>query len=91
VTLDVRLRAFLFALWIVSLQQFAHAGTGIIELHGETPRLTIHGRLVATEEEADDCVFHLDTVTITAPEQYTCDWLAGSNGYRLVMTITPEP
>lgn len=58
-------------------------------VHATVQPIVLHGRLFATEEDAGNCVFHLDTVTITAPDQYLCDWLSGSNGYTLTLTLAP--
>lgn len=83
--LDVRLRALVLALWIVSLQQFAHASTGI----------TLHGRLLADEQEAADGIFVLATddgerVTLTVSSEYVRLYLEASVGHRFSLALNPE-
>lgn len=82
--LDLRLRAFLFALWIVSLQQFAY---------GENRHLTLKGKLFIGD---GDCHFFTDpegespSVGLDASSSDAlCDYLTGSNASRVVITIGP--
>jgi hypothetical protein len=86
--LDMRLRAFLLALYMAWLGVYLRADDG---------RLTLRGRLTSTADAATTGLFYLDAdelgvITINVGEvSYLGDYLAGTVGHRVVLVIGPEP
>lgn len=66
-------------------------------LWADSQRVTLRGRLTATEEDAAGGAFTLDAdeigiVTINPGyADYLRDYLAGSVGHRMTITLEPEP
>lgn len=85
--LDVRLRAFVLAVWL--------ATTGIAAF-GAPRAFTTHGTLFGVGDP-DECHFSIDPDGETEPlevialsEGAACSWLMGTNARRVTITITPE-
>lgn len=66
-------------------------------LFADNGHVTLRGRLTATEGEAEDGSFTLDADEIGAitinpgSADYLRDYLAGSVGHRMTVTIEPAP
>lgn len=86
--LDVRVRAFVLAVWLASMG---------IAAFGQEPKhkVTLKGKLFTSGE--DNCHFFLDpegdseSVGLDASSGvYLCDWLAGSNTKSFTVILIPE-
>lgn len=82
------MRAFALAIYL--------AWIGLV-LNADSQHVTLHGRLTATEGEAAEGSFTLDADEIGAITinpgyaDYLRDYLAGSVGHRMTLTLEPEP
>lgn len=89
-TLDIRVRAFLLALYFAILPAFTHA---------QERRITLTGQLfVHPEGSPDYCNFFLvgdgdsDSIQVLSFSQdsYLCDYFRGSSAHRFTVVITPK-
>lgn len=96
---DVRRRHVDASPWLAAvLLGFAFvAWLALVRLHADNGHLTLHGRLTATEEEADGGAFTLEVdeigpVTINPGDNdYLRQFLKGSVGSGVTVTIGPTP
>lgn len=85
---DVRFRAFLLALYFAALGLFVMFGAG--------SKLTLKGKLYASESEAENGLFFIDpegdsesiSFMVNAGS-YLSDYLKGTVGSNVVITIEP--
>lgn len=86
--LDCRVRAFALAVWLAAL--------GLV-VFGAGSKMTLRGKLYATEQEADNGLFFLDpdgeseSISVVANAGgIVADYLHGSVGRTVVITIEPQ-
>ena len=86
--LDVRLRTWLLAIYLIV--------AGVL-VHGDGQRVTLKGRLTATAVDSGEGRFTLvadgldePLTLLTVPDSYLHQYIEGSIGHRVVITIEPE-
>lgn len=85
-----------FVCWVLAVALGEVLGLYVVDVFGQERKVTLEGRLWATPDQ--ECAWFTDPIgeslsieLKTLPESYLCDYLKGSEGSDVIITIGPKP